>query len=206
MGTIEDIQKQEAEERQKPFIAVREFWTDYVQKEDGTMIAEDWVSWVKKGQSIQDEMRSKIKFMAKYYCLEWGYIEPFYKAWKANEDAPIDGTPISAWPGASKQIVKVLNQVNIRSIDDFCDMEDSALSKLAMPGLRVKQRECRMFREAQKNSAPQAAKLLKLEEENNYLRNELDELKKQIEQVAATSEPKRGPGRPRKNPETEAAA
>ncbi len=196
MDTLEDIKKQEIDERSKPFIAVREFWTDYITK-NGEMIAEDWVSWVKKGQSIQDEMRSKIKYMAKYYCLEWGYIEPFYKAWKANEDAPVDGTPISAWPGSNKQMVKVLGQVNIRSIDDFCDMEDSALAKLAMPGLRTKQRECRIFREAQKNAAPQAEKITKLEDENEVLRLQLAEMKQMVEGLAAQTE-KRGPGRPRK--------
>lgn len=197
MDQVEQIKKQEQEERTRPFIAVRDFWTDHVVKDDGSIKSEDFVSWVKKGQTIQDEMRSKIKFMPKYYVLEWRVLEPYYKAWKDGQEKPIDGTPLDTWPGATKQLVKVLSQVNIRSVDDFCDMEDSSVSKLAFPGIREMQRKCRMFREAQKNMGPQVAKLAKLEDENAFLRNELDELRKMIEQSVA-DEPKRGPGRPRK--------
>lgn len=196
MDAVEQVKQQEKDERSRPFIAVREFWSDARTKEDGTIVCEDFVSWVKKGQSIQDEMRSKIKFMPKYYSLEWGVIEPYYKAWKEGQELQVEN-PLTGWPGATKSLVKVLGQVNIRSVDDFCDMEDSALSKLAFPGIRKMQQDCRLFRDAQKNMAPLAAELSKTKEENAFLRSELDELRKMIETQLDTP-PKRGPGRPKK--------
>jgi hypothetical protein len=196
MDMVEQVKQQEKDERSRPFIAVREFWSDASTKEDGTIVCEDFVSWVKKGQSIQDEMRSKIKFMPKYYSLEWTVIEPYYKAWKDGQELQVEN-PLTGWPGATKSLVKVLGQLNIRSVDDFCDMEDSAISKLAFPGIRKMQQDCRLFREAQKNMAPQMAELSKLRDENSFLRGELDELRKMIETQLAEP-PKRGPGRPKK--------
>lgn len=201
MDEIEKVKQQEVDERSRPFIAVREFWTEYVTK-DGQPVEEDWVSWVKKGQSIPDEYRSKIKYMPKYYCLEWTLIGPRYEAWKKGQTVISDGTPLGAWPGSDKNLIKILETVNIRTLEDFCDMEDSALSRLASPGMRAKQREARMFREAQKNAAPQVEKLMKLEDENGILRSEIEDMRKQIEQLVAVDQTeKRGPGRPRKEPD-----
>lgn len=197
MDMVEQVKQQEKDERSKPFIAVREFWTDATTKKDGTIVCEDFVSWVKKGQSIQDEARSKIKYMPKYFGLEWLVIEPYYKAWKEGQEIQIEN-PLTGWPGANKALIKVLAQVNIRSVDDFCDMEDSAVSKLAFPGIRKLQQDCRQFRDAQKNMAPLAAELTKTKEENAYLRSELDELRKMIEAMDTPEPAKRGPGRPKK--------
>jgi hypothetical protein len=203
MDIVEQVKRQEVEERGRPFIAVRSFTTELIRKDDGTFVEEDFVEWVKKGQTIQDVWRSTIRRMPKDYSIEWTLIEPAYKAWKAKEETPDDGSiSLRAWGGLPNSYVDALKSVNIRTIDDFCDMEDSALSKLGIPNIRAKRRECHMFREAQKNSAPQAAKLAKMEEENELLRSRLDEQAKQIEQLVAATE-KRGPGRPRK--EVEAA-
>jgi hypothetical protein len=198
MDIVEQIKRQEIEDRERPFIAVRKFTTELVRKEDGTFIEEDFVEWVKKGQSIQDVWRSTIRRMPKDYTIEWTIIEPAYKAWKSKEEAPQDGSiSLRSWGGLPDSYVEALKSVNIRTIDDFCDMEDSALTKLGMPGVRAKRRECHMFREAQKNAAPLAAKLAQKEEEIDLLRSRLDEQAKQIEQLVAATE-KRGPGRPRK--------
>jgi hypothetical protein len=197
MDMIAQVQQQEVDEREKPFIAITGFVTDAVIKDDGTTDLQDVVTWVKKGQSVQNEQRGLIRLMPKYNSQEWSYIEPFYKAWKANEAAPVNGTPLAAWPGATPAMIKILGNVNIKTVEDFCLMEDSAISKLAMPGLRDKQRICRQFLESMRNIAPQAAKLAKMEEENELLRLRLDEQAKQIEQLVAATE-KRGPGRPRK--------
>jgi hypothetical protein len=204
MDMIDQVKQQEREDRSRPFIAVREFWTDATTKKDGTIVCEDFVSWVKKGQTIQDEARSKIRYMPKYFTLEWEVIEPLYKKWKDGQETEIEN-PLTGWPGATKSLVKVLSQVHIRSIDDFCDMEDSAVSNLAFPGIRKMQQDCRQFRDAQKNMAPLAAELSKTKEENAYLRSELDELRRAVESLSADEPPKRGPGRPKKIQEDEAA-
>lgn len=198
MDAVEEIKKKETEERQKPFIAVRKFWTEYQTKEDGSVSAEDIVSWVKKGQTIQDEMRSKIKFMPKYYCLEWTVIEPYYKAWKEKQTLPVDGTPLAAWPGMQESLIRVLEQVNIRTVEDFCDMEDSALTKLGIPGARKLQRDARMFRQARKDTAPLVAELSQIKERNEFLEKELADIHAKLAELETQDEPKRGPGRPRK--------
>ena len=131
-------------------------------------------------------------------------MKPVYEAWKAGQAVPESGTPFVAWPGASKELAKALEKVGIRTVEDFCNMEDHTLGKLSIPSLRAKQRECRMFRDALVNTAPLAAENVKLKEKCEYLENELNELKKLVEnsmamRANAQDEPvKRGPGRPRK--------
>ncbi len=202
MDVVEEVKRKEVEDRNKPFIAIREFWTDAVTKSDGSIAMEDFVSWVKKGQTIQDEYRSQIRFMPKYYTLEWAYIEPRYKAWKAQEDAPIDGTPLTVWPGSNKPFIKIMSQVNIRSVEDFCNMEDSAIGKMAFPGLRKMQQDCKRFRTHLEESAPQLAKMAELEEKLEFLARENAELRELHEAKAQESPTRRGPGRP---PKVEAA-
>jgi hypothetical protein len=35
-------------------------------------------------------------------------LKPYYDNWKAGQAAPVNGTPLAAWPGATPQLVKAL--------------------------------------------------------------------------------------------------
>lgn len=209
------IAAQKAEQEGRlPFIVPEEFWVDYDVQADGSRNAVEWVRWVKKGMQTPATCVEKVSRLSKasksgQFVPEWIVLKPYYDKWKAGEEAPISGTPLAAWPGATPQLVKALAPANIRSCEDLAEMEDSAISRLAIPGLRDKQKQVRAFLEAQKTTALVSSEVVKVREENESLRREVTELKELIERFAIKKEeegeaPKRR-GRPPKL-QTEAAA
>lgn len=165
--------KKEEEQGRQAFIVPTDFWTDYKVKDDGSREPIDYVRWVKKGQQNPSAIDCSIPRMPKFYGIEWEVIKPFYEKWKAGQDAPIIGTPLAAWPGATPQLVKALEPVNIRSVDDFAVMEDSAITRIAIPGLRDKQRQARAFLEALKGTAAVSSEVAELRSQVEFLKAEL---------------------------------
>ena len=199
-------QKSEAEAR-LPFIAPEEFYVDYEPQPDGSQKAVEWVRWVKKGMQTPATCVEKCSRLFKpskngQFTPEATVLKPYYDNWKAGQAAPVSGTPLAAWPGATPALVKALTPCNIRSIEDLAEMEDSAIQRLAVPGLRDKQKQARAYLEAQKVTAGVSGELTELRERNEALTRELSEMRELIERFAIQKEQeepaKRGPGRPRK--------
>lgn len=198
--TIEAVKKQERDER-TPFIVPEEFWIDYEDQADGSKKPIEWVRWIKKGMQTPATVVEKISRQSRDPMI-WGVLKPYYDSWKAGQGTPISGTPLIAWPGATPQLVKALEPVNIRSIEDLAELEDSAIQRLAIPGLREKQKTARIYLDAMKTTSVVAAENAKLKDEVGFLRGELGELRalinKSVEITADTpAEPKRR-GRPPK--------
>lgn len=193
--------RQSEEQGRMPFIYIQEFETRYDPQPDGSQKASDWVTWGKKGVSNPATTSEKISRLQKSPDNPiWQVIEPAYKRWKDNQTADVLGTPLVAWPGASKELVKALAPVNIRSVEDLALMEDSAIMKLAIPNLRKLQGSARAFLKAQESTAGVAAENAKLKETVDHQAQELAELKELVAALAAdreTDEPKRR-GRPPK--------
>ena len=207
-ASIAAVQKQEREER-LPFIAVEEIYVDYQPQDNGTMKEVEWVRWVKKGMQTPATCIEKISRLSKNKDNPiWQVIKPTYDAWKSGQVAQIVGTPLAAWPGATPAMVKALAPCNIRSVEDLAEMEDSAIQKIAIPGLREKQKQAKAFLEAQKTTALVSSEVVKLRDENASLKRDIDELKDLIEKhvikTEASDQPKRR-GRPPKIRSEEAA-
>lgn len=201
---------QEEKEGRLPFIAPEEFYHQYVPQADGSMKTVEWVRWIKKGS------RNPTSVPMRWRDLErnpqdpiYLVLKPYYDGWKAGQTTPVNGTPLAAWPGATPQLVKVLEQVNIRSVEDLAEMEDSAIGRLSIPSLRDKQKQARAYIEARKNTAHIAGELNDLREKLAQRDNEIAELRGLIErhavQTDSESREPRPRGRPRKIPETDAA-
>ena len=163
------VAKQSEQQARLPFIAPEEFWIDYQLQDDGTQKAIEMVRWIKKGMQTPATVVEKISRLSKTgkngQCApEWTVLKPYYDNWKQGQSEPINGTPLGAWPGCTPQLIKVLNSVNIRSVEDLAEMEDSAIQKIAVPALRDKQKLARTFLEAQKATAHVSKELLELRE------------------------------------------
>lgn len=159
------LAKQREEADRLPFIAVQEFRIDYQPQPDGTQKPIEWVAWAKKGvqnPSIMEEKIDRLKKSPENPI--WQVIEPHYKRWKEGQSSPVEGTPLAAWPGATPQLVKALEPANIRSVEDLARMEDSAIMRIGIPGLRDKQKYARAYLEAQISTASVASENLKLRE------------------------------------------
>jgi hypothetical protein len=140
--------------QQVPAIAVLSFWTVY--KEDGS--AEDWVSWVKKGENAGSITNDAIKRLQpnparnRHGTVEWEVVGPAYEAWKKGEETPITGTPLFAWAGVPREMIEQLKKVNIYSIEDLADFPDHNISKVPIPAPREWRQRARAYREAQSTS------------------------------------------------------
>lgn len=182
---IEEIKRQEERER-LPFIAPQDFWIDYEPQADGSQKAVEWVRWIKKGTSNPATTEEKVSRLAKDPTnLIWQVLKPYYDRWKEGQTSPVDGTPLAAWPGATPHLVKALDGVHIRSVEDLAMMEDSAISKVAIPGLREKQKLARSFLEAQKSTAGVSSENAKLRETVETQAKELAELRALVTDLAA---------------------
>jgi hypothetical protein len=189
----------EAQER-LPFIAVVEFRTDYKPQPDGSQKPIEWVSWVKKGvQGTPPITEEKIsRLMKSPENPIWQVIKPYYDRWKEGQGAPIDGTPLAAWPGATPQLVKALEPANIRSVEDLARMEDSSISKLAIPHLREKQKQARAYLEAMISTSAVASENLKLRETVEAMQARMAELEGALKDMEAEEEAPKRRGRPPK--------
>jgi len=195
----EQAAKQSEAAGRMPFIFVQEFWVEYEPQPDGSMKEVEFVKWAKKGVTNPAATVEKIARYKKYPDnLEWQVIKPSYERWKANQESPIDGTPLAAWPGATPQLVKALTPANIRSVEDLAQMEDSAISKLAIQNLRRLRQDARAFLEAQKSTAQVSGEVVKLRNENEALKARVDELIKAVEALADDEPEKPRRGRPPK--------
>ena len=191
--------KQSEEAGRLPFIAVMDFRIEYEPQPDGSMKEVEWVTWAKKGVSNPATTDEKISRLKKYPDnLIWQVIRPAYERWKAGQERPVDGTPLAAWPGATPQLVKALTPANIRSVEDVAQMEDSAISKLAIPNLRKLQQNARAFLEAQKSTAQVSGEVVKLRNENEALKAKVDELMEAVNALAASDDEPKRRGRPPK--------
>ena len=197
------LAKQREEADRLPFIAVQEFRVDYEPQPDGSQRPVEWVAWAKKGVQNPAIIEEKVsRLMRQKDDPVWQVIEPYYKRWKDNQSAPVDGTPLAAWPGATPQLVKALEPANIRSVEDLARMEDSAISRISIPGLREKQKHTRAYIDAQISTSSVAAENLKLKESVEAQAREIAELRKYVESLQEDDEPEVAPrrrGRPPKN-------
>lgn len=192
------LAKQREDADRLPFIAVQEFRTEYKAAPDGRMDPYDVVAWVKKGVQNPSVTEEKISRLSKGQDnMIWQVIEPYYKRWKEGQTAPIDGIPLAAWPGATPQLVKALEPANIRSVEDLSRMEDSAISRIAIPNLRDKQKQARAFLEAQ-STVSMSTEMVKLREAVEFLRKENEELRASIEEDTDEPELPKRRGRPPK--------
>lgn len=169
-----------------------EFWTDYQPGPDGQMVAHDWARWIKKGVSNGATTEDKVARVRRHDPMVWAVLERHYEAWKRGQDAPVEGTPLDAAPFVSREMVKVLAQYHIRSVEDLANAEDAGLAKLNVPGIRATRDKARAFLEAQRNVAGVAHELAQLREMVATLQRERDEAVQTSDAMAAVA------GRPRR--------
>lgn len=195
------------EQDRLPFIAVQEFRTEYKTLPDGKVEPYDMVAWVKKGTQNPAVTEEKVARLQKYPDNPiWQVVRPLYERWKAGQTSPIDGTPLAAWPGATPQLVKALEPANIRSVEDLARMEDSAIMRIALPGLREKQKHARSFLEAQVATSGVASENVKLKETADAQAKRIAELEEAVQALAAQQNIDIAEPRRRGRPPKEAAA
>jgi hypothetical protein len=192
-----------------PSIYPLSFFIEYDPQPDGSVKEVEKVEWARKGttNTTTVEKITRLSKQNKDGSTNdvWLMLKPYYDRWKEGKEAPIDGTPLAAWPGASPQLVKAMEPFHIRSIEDLANLTDGTMARVNIPGIRGFRDNAKAYIAAASTTAPVAGELAALREQRANDERRISELEDLVKSLAASKgievtddEPKRGPGRPRK--------
>lgn len=197
-----------ADPREVAHIIPEKFWIRYVQEEglglDGKPSPQvtprvtpvEMVLWAKKGQHITTGQKTSMRItQARREKQIWAVLEPYYNAWKAGQDAPLDGTALGAWPGVTPDQVDRLKMLRIRTVEDVAAMTDNDVDSFGMGGLSIRQ-QARAFMEMKKDRTAIAAEV---SSQIGAFRDEIADLKAQLAAKSTTEEAPKRRGRPAKS-------
>jgi hypothetical protein len=120
-----------------------------------------------------------------------------YAAFKAGREAPLEGTPLAAWPKMSRARVEELAYFHIRTIEQLAQVDDGRLQNLGM-GARQERESAKLFLEvAAKGAAPlerlilrgeeQAREIARLQRDLNTAYAEIERLRKEGPRASAAA-------------------
>ena len=105
------------------------------------LLEEHWVEWGKPGLANWST-RQKVHLLkpwpekGKEAAIEWLVVGPAYEAWLKGEEAPVDGTPLYAWPGIPREVVDALKGLQIHTVENLAMFPDDRLGRMPFPGMR----------------------------------------------------------------------
>ena len=213
-----------------PRIAVHRFWTKIVSdpKDPNVIREEDWVSIGPIGMGDRSQTPHKVSSLANVQpsldmknpairaaAMRWDAVRPLYEAWKSGREAPLDGTPLAVLNSIQQEQADFLRSKGVKTVEELAQLTDTHIERLKLSGLRQYIAEARRWLDSSDNRKTAAA-LAEKDKEIAYQQAQLTEQQEQIKAMMAKmdelagmvvqSQPdKRGPGRPRKDAEAEAA-
>lgn len=160
-----------------------EFYSDHVQKADGKFELEDYCEWARKGEA-QPAGNSRVKIIMKHNPDVWAGLAPFYEAWKKNEGEPVNGTPLAQWvcPGLGKHLVKHLQSLNVRTVEDIAQANDQICQKIGMGALKIRE-YAREYVKTKEGQAVIAAELVERDDKIASQAQEIGHLKSTLENL-----------------------
>ena len=132
----------------------------------------------------------------------WERVEAKVKAWKMGQEVPETGTRLAAWPGLGADHADVLRSNGILTLEAFCTVTDSVLTRIPLPAIRALQQDCRIFMDSRQHAGI-ASSLAAKDEQLRLQNEEIEALKQAVMQMQAAMEEK---PRRRKAVEVEAEA
>lgn len=155
-------------------------------------IADEW---------IQDKHKQALSGL---FPLEWVTLfRAQFEAFKQGHELPREGTPIKTWAMCSREAATRLIAGGITTVEDLAEFPDSNLNVIGMDGRYLRDMARGWINEAKDKGANAKAladanvKIGTLEETVKRQAERMERLEARLED-RETDEPKRGPGRPRK--------
>jgi hypothetical protein len=137
-----------------------------------------WVDLVKKG-SRGESVPHRLVDLQRNTQL-WPHVEPYHAAWAKGQEPPVDGTPLEAWPGVTREQVEVLKHLHIRTVEDLAQTNEPALERIGMGSRRLRERAQTYLKSKEGGHAQIAAALGSRDEEIAELKRQLAEQAKDI--------------------------
>lgn len=165
----------------------------------------DYVTLVKiggNGTTIRDRVSRYQKGKGDEDKAIFASFKPHYEAWLKSEELPVDGTPLAAWPGISKNQADRLRNMHILTVEACAEMNDASCEHYGM-GARALKDTAKAFLLA-KDKGAAAREIAELRERDTKREEEMAELRALLKDATEAMKSdegetaKRGPGRPRK--------
>jgi hypothetical protein len=99
-----------------------------------------------------------------------------YAAFKAGQEAPLQGTPLEEWPILNKAMVAELRHLQIRTVEELANLSDVAVQHIGMGGQMLRTRARGFLDDAERE-----AHNSQLMAENDQLRSRVATLEGQVE-------------------------
>lgn len=199
---------------QAPIIRIMEFFklphTIIGGEDDGKTVYRDWVRFApfhSPQSTVNEELVERLRPKDVYrnddaglksvtMRARWSVIGPAYEAWLAGNEIPQNGTPLAAWPGASKEQVKGFRMHGIGTVEEVAALTDSQIAKIQLPNVRETREQARRFLDS--TDANRAAEQLRMADEKiAALEDRLRDIEANAARSAGEDAPKRR-GRPPK--------
>lgn len=164
----------------------------------GELTPEDWIEFCAPGMAHLATTQEAVKRVSKNEML-WSSLRPYYEQWKNGQAIPENGTPLGAWAGVSQSQAEVLKGSGIRTVEELAELTDGVLRRINLPGMRALVDQAKRFVDT-KDAGRFETKLAEKDQQIADLQAKLENLAEMMAQRldAADAEPRRGPGRPRK--------
>ncbi len=147
-------------------------------------VDEEWGNIHKKGE-LGHIIPYRVRDLKRNSVL-WPHISNSYEAWKAGQDAPIQGTPLKEWPLLTAAQLRNCAGMNVLSVEDLANLADGALRFIGGEAVALRQK-ARNWLNASNDAGKAAATLTRLEKENEDLKARLAELTKAVDAMRGDS-------------------
>ena len=109
-----------------------------------------------------------------------------YARFKAGQEQVPDGIPLKEWPAIDKAQVMTAQQLGIFTVEQFAASTDNVIQKFGMGGLALREK-AKAYLAVDKDKAA----AMKFASENANLKQEVEMLKKQVEELAKLADKRR---------------
>lgn len=106
-----------------------------------------------------------------------------YAAWKDGQELPLMGTPIMGWGVISPAMQKNIINSSIRTVEDLAAVNDEGIKRLGMGGQDLKNK-AKAWLEQLGDKGPLTIKMAAVERENAVLKSSVENLQRQIKEIA----------------------
>lgn len=148
---------------------------------------EEWGNVHKKGE-LGHVIPYRVRDLKKNHVL-WPHVSNSYEAWKAGQDAPIEGTPLKEWPLATAAQIRNCAGMNVLSVEDLANLADGALRFIGGEAVALREK-ARNWLNASNDAGKAAAQITRLEAENEKLSEMVRNLTESVELLRREIKPK----------------
>lgn len=112
----------------------------------------------------------------------WAQIEKHYQAWLKGQELPLEGTPLAAWGGISKDVAEAFVKAGVQTVEEVAALRDTDKGRIPVPGVNDYIKAAKSFLD-NAGRVDTDDRMKALEQNNQRLAEELKAATELLEQV-----------------------